>query len=73
MGKLKFHDWDLTEVSDDEVEISFKIKNLIGVPQIVQAFQAGKEMVEGKFADGLVGIISLFSTVYSWIKAGKKK
>lgn len=72
MGKLKFHDWDLAKVSEDEIEIKFKIKNLIGVDKIVQVFESGKQMVEGKLIDGALGIISLFSTVYTWIKSGKK-
>lgn len=72
MGKLKFHDWDLAKVSEDEIEIKFKVKNLIGVDKIVQVFESGKQMVEGKLIDGALGIISLFSTVYTWIKSGKK-
>lgn len=69
---IKFHDWDLTKVDEDEIKIEFKVKNLIGVDKIVSVFQSGKQMVEGKLIDGAFGIINLFSTVYSWIKSGKK-
>lgn len=69
---IKFHDWDLTKVDEDEIKIEFKVKNLIGVDKIVAVFQSGKQMVEGKLIDGAFGIINLFSTVYSWIKSGKK-
>lgn len=72
MNKLKFHAWDIVKVDEDEVEIKFKVKFLKGVDQIIQAFQSGKQMVEGKLIDGALGVISLFSTIYTWIKSGKK-
>lgn len=72
MKGLKFFKFDIAKIEDDEIKISFDVKFLKGVDQIVEAFNAGKAMIEGKFVDGALGVINLFSTIYSWIKAGKK-
>lgn len=72
MGTLKFYQFDLVKVDEDEIKISFDIKFLKGVDKIVQAFQSGKSMLEGKLFDGAIGLISLLSNIYNFIKAGKK-
>ena len=72
MGSLKFYKFNMEKVSDDEVKISFDIKFLKGVDKIVAAFQAGKDMLEGKLFDGVMGLIQLATTMYSFIKIGKK-
>lgn len=72
MGSLKFYKFDMVKVDNDEIKISFDIKFLKGVDQIIQAFNAGKTMLEGKLFDGAMGLISLVTTMYSFIKVGKK-
>lgn len=72
MGNLKFYKFDMVKVDEDEIKISFDIKFLKGVDQIVKAFEAGKSMLEGKLFDGVLGLVQLATTMYSFIKAGKK-
>lgn len=72
MTKLKYHDFDLQKVAEDEILISFKVKNLRGVDLIEKAFQAGKDLVEGSISSGVYGLVSIAFEVYNWIKAGKK-
>ena len=72
MGNLKFYKFDMVKVDEDEIKISFDIKFLKGVDQIIQAFNAGKTMLEGKLFDGVLGLVQLANTMYSFIKVGKK-
>lgn len=72
MGSLKFYKFDMVKVDEDEIKISFDIKFLKGVDQIVKAFEAGKTMLEGKLFDGVLGLVQLATTMYSFIKVGKK-
>lgn len=72
MGNLKFHDFEIAEAGNDSVSINFKISNLKGVDTILKAFRSGKNMVEGKMVDGLMGFIGVAASIYSFIKAGKR-
>lgn len=71
MNNLKFYKFDIEKADTDEITIKFNVKFLKGVDTIVKAFTAGKEIIEGKLASGLMGFINIAGSIYSFIKAGK--
>ena len=71
MNKLKFYGFEVVKSDVDEIEVAFKVKYLKGVDLIVSAFQAGKNIVEGALASGLMGFLNIAGNIYNWIKAGR--
>ena len=72
MGNLKFYKFDMVKVDEDEIKISFDIKFLKGVDLVGRRIIKNKTMLEGKLFDGVLGLVQLATTMYSFIKAGKK-
>ena len=64
MNKVKFFQWNIEKINDNQVKISFNINNINNVDKIISSFNTIKDILETKNKlDSLSDVFNMISNI----------